>query len=139
MSCANHDSSQCSTPASGAMIASTIRYCANGSPCLTAATANALATPTPISAATRTIPNTSTTENFTFQGTTWRSSSRNAPAQLRPSARRMASVGSWCALASSAWRSSRGMSRRFVPSAAGDASEASDCTASSAWAPISLR
>ena len=139
MSWANHDSSQCSTPARGATNARATRYGAYGSPRFTAATARAPATPTPIRAATLAIPNTSTTENFTFHGTTWRSSSRNTPVHPSPSARRIASVGSSCAPEPSACTSSGGGSLGLALPSATAAADPSATALSCAWAPISRK
>src|SRR5207245_2283 len=58
MSCASHDSSQWSSPASGAVTASAISSAPNGAPCVTARTTSALSTPTPMIAATRAMPST---------------------------------------------------------------------------------
>ena len=61
MSWASQDSSQCSTPASGATIRSATSHAPVGSPRLTARTTSALSSPTPMSAATRATPSTKVT------------------------------------------------------------------------------
>ncbi len=81
MSCASHDSSQCSTAATGAITSSAATSPVPTWPVGTAPTTRAPSTPTPMNASTRPIPNSTVSTTLPFHGRTKRSSVRTVSGQ----------------------------------------------------------
>ena len=150
MSCASHDSSQCSIPATGAdeqQQRSAGRR--NGAPVLTAAIASAPSTPTPMNAATRPMPRGHVTRELPPPGRDDAEQRANVspPADLRPHPReiacrwrRLAVIGFAAVAASLSRRSPRRRSRSSPRSAACGAHQAAIravAAISSAWRPLS--
>jgi hypothetical protein len=92
MSCASHDSNQCSTPDSGATSASAIARPCHGWWFLSASTISADSTPTPMKATTRSTPNRNVAVSLPFHGRITFISAATTWYQLRPSALMMPSV-----------------------------------------------